>query len=175
MLPWVSAALLSPALAFGVLSLVLLATVVLYLIAKEAVAKLGPQRIISGYLAAFAVAAAVAGVASISFSLTLHEFVALLALFTYPASISLAMLTVPVVCIASTRGHGSAPLAIAATTLAGIAVALTAYVLRPQGLEASQEHRLLFVVLWFVPFAAMVGIGFSIGAHLPWSIRMRAG
>ncbi len=173
MLPWVSAALLSPALALVVLAILLLATAVLHLVAKEAFAKLGRPRIIRGYLAALVVAAAIAGVGSVFFSLTPHEFIAVLALLCYGTCVSLAVLTVPAVCMFAARGRGYALWAIAVTTLAGVAAAVTAYALRPGGLELWQETRLLLVFLWFVPIAALIGVGFSIGAHLPWTTRAR--
>jgi hypothetical protein len=168
MAPWVVAGLLSPLLGLAVFAIVALATTMLYLFARDTVSRLGGRRIVAGYLTAVGVAIALTVLAHLVASFSLSEFVAALAFFGYTSSIALAIFVVPIVCGLLAKGRATAPWAIIASMLAGLAVAGVAFTLQRSTVPEGRELLLLVDMLYIVPFLAILGAAFAIGTGLPW-------
>lgn len=171
MAPWVASGLLSPQLGFGVLAIVVIATAVLLVAARGAVARLGGWRLLAGYVAALGVAVAFALCVQLVASLSVSEFLAALAFFGYASCVALAVVVVPIVCALVTKGYASGLRTITASMFAGLVLAVMAFVLQRSTVQEGRVLQLFVDTLFLVPFLAIVGAAFSIGARLPWNSR----
>lgn len=173
MAPWVIAGILSPSLALAVLAVVLICTTGLYLVARRAFTRLGVRRVVAGYLGVFAVLFGLCLVLQLVELLTWQDSVVVFLFLVYAACLALALIIVPLLCVLAARGRASAPWAILTSVLAGVVLAMIAYALLRSGVREERELRLLLDMSLAIPFLVIVGVGFALGARLPWTMRVQ--
>jgi len=166
MAPWVSAWLMSPWTILTVLAVVIASTVILYVADKNRFRQFGFYRLAIGYLMAIAFMVPVSGFVG---SFEWKESAAAFLFFAYIACLALAIVVVPAVFVLAARGRASAPWAIVASAVSAGLFAVAGYLLKGPGIGDAGEVRLLYDLLYAVILLTIVGIGFSLGAKLPWT------
>lgn len=173
MAPWVVAGVLSPSLALAVLAAVLICTTALYLVARRAFARLGGRRMVMGYFGTFVALLILCLALQLVEQLAWQDSVVMFLALVYAACLALAFIIVPLLCVLMARGRASAPWVVLMSMLVGVVLAMIAYALLRSGIREGRELRLLLDMSWAVPFLTVVGIGFALGARLPWTMRAK--
>ena len=170
MAPWVLAGLTSPWSILGLVLVVILLTGIHYVVAKRSFRQFGFYRLAAGYLGALSCMIPVSVYVG---SFQWKESIAAFIFLAYVACLALAIVIVPAVLALATRGHASAPWAIVVSVATAVLFIVVGRWLRGPGIGEVSELRLLYEFLSVVILLAIVGIGFSLGARLPWKTAQR--
>lgn len=170
MAPWISAALVSPVVLIGLFCVIVLATAMLRVVGGRTFREFGLIRLVRGYLGALASMVPLAIVAGdFSLGISVEAWLAL----SYGAVLVLALLIVPVTFALRRRGICSVIAVIATGALSALPVQAFLYWLSgPLGRETLlSQMRWARDMGYFAFFFALVGLGFAMGARLPWKKR----
>jgi hypothetical protein len=166
MAPWLSAALVSPGVLIALIFVVGVSMVVLRTASARTFRAIGLVRVIGGYLGAVA-ALVPLGLVMGDFSLgrSLEAWLSL----SYAAWLALALLIVPATFVLFARNRCSVVTVIVAGALSALPIqAVLFWLSGPMGREALSGARLAEDLARFIFFLALVGLGFALGARLPW-------
>lgn len=166
MAPWLSAALVSPGVLIALFFVVGASAVVLRAVSARTFRAIGLARIVGGYLG---VVAALVPLSVVMGDFSLGKSLEVWLGLSYVAWLALALLIVPATFILFARGRCSA----FAVTVVGAASALPIqavlfWLSGPMGREVLSGVRLAEDLARFVFFLTVVGLGFALGARMPW-------
>lgn len=166
MAPWVSAALVSPVVLIALFFVVGISMVALRAVSARTFRAIGFVRVIGGYLGA---AAALVPLGLVMGNFSLGRSIEAWLGLSYAAWLALALLIVPTTFVLFARNRCSVVTVIVVAALSALPIQAGLFWLSgPMGREALSDARLAEDLARFVFFLAVVGMGFALGARLPW-------
>ena len=168
MAPWISAALVSPGILIALFFVICISMVTLRTVSARTFRAIGVPRVVGGYLGAVA-ALVPLGLVMGDFSLgrSLEAWFGL----AYAAWLALALLIVPAAFLLFTRNLCSVVTVIVAGAISALPIqGLLFWLSGPMGREVLSGMRLVEDLARFAFFLALVGLGFALGARLPWTL-----